>query len=91
VELVGAAGVDWLMEGAVLRSGDVRTIDGDEVYTGSWSVVRGKLHMVCDHGARSADIRGFERSPRVLARLLLSGLATELRPRRSAGPQAAAG
>ena len=75
----------------MLRSGDVRTFDGQEVYTGSWSVVRGKLHMVSEHGSRSADIRGFERSPRVLARLLLSGLATELRPRRRAGQQASGG
>jgi hypothetical protein len=69
----------------VLRSGEVRTFDGQQVYTGSWSVVRGRLHMVSEHGSRSADLRGFERSPRVLARLLLSGLATELRPSHGAG------
>jgi hypothetical protein len=68
------------MEAVVLRSGDVRTFDGDAVYTGSWSVIRGKLHMVSEHGSRSADLRGFERSPRVLARLLLSDLATQMRP-----------
>jgi hypothetical protein len=75
----------------VLRSGEVRTFDGQQVYTGSWSVVRGKLHMVSEHGSRSADLRGFERSPRVLARLLLSGLATELRPCRGGDSRAAAG
>jgi hypothetical protein len=74
-----------LAEAVMPRSGEVRTIDGGTVYTGAWSVIRGRLHMVSEHGSRSADLSGFERSPSALARLLLSGVASEVRPRRSRG------